>query len=166
MAKVECNKCKWIGKEEELFLEKDSSKSCPKCHSIALYDIVETKQVPNQENNVERTLVIFRRWKRNPKSVIAIFPLELGNGSPVLCSSYEHIGQHGACDPGIVCDTIACKDTDIDVIELIHELQSIGYNLTIGKRIPNNAIKVRQNRLRDIKEGVIDYDESSNTYSG
>jgi hypothetical protein len=99
--------------------------------------------------NTDRTLVIFRRWKRNPKSVIAIFPLELGNGSPVLCSSYEHIGQHGACDPMIVQDTIACKNTDIDVIELLHELQSIGYNLTIGKRIPRNAIEVRRRKLKE-----------------
>ena len=111
---------------------------------------------------MERTLVIFRRWKKNPKSVIAIFPYELGNNSPYLCSSYEHNGQHGACDPGIVCDTIACKDTESDVIELITELQSIGYDLTIGYRMPKNAMEVRKQKLKNI----IIHDESSNTYLG
>lgn len=105
------------------------------------------------ENN-DRTLVIFRRWKRSPKSVIAIFPLELGNDSPCLCQSFEHIGQHGACDPMVVQDTTAVNVSetgviDRDVLELMAELQSIGYNLTIGKRIPGNAIEVRRRKLKE-----------------
>jgi hypothetical protein len=101
--------------------------------------------------NSDRTLVIFRRGKRNPKSVIAIFPLEIGNDSPALCSSYEHDGQHGACDPGIIEDTIAAKIQETDVIELYHELLSIGYRLKIGKRIPDNAIEIRRGKLREIE---------------
>jgi hypothetical protein len=40
--------------------------------------------------------VIFRRWKCNPHTVVALFPeIAAGDG---LCLSFEHIGQHGAAD--------------------------------------------------------------------
>lgn len=99
--------------------------------------------------NTEKTLVIFRRWRKNPKSVIAIFPYELGDSSPYTCMSFEHVGQHGACDPAIVHDTRSCNESEEDVKELIAELQSRGYILKIGKKIPRNALYVREKALKE-----------------
>ncbi len=45
----------------------------------------------------DKTPVIFRKWPGG--DVIALFPTELGTADPYTCSSYEHVGQHGAADP-------------------------------------------------------------------
>ena len=76
-------------------------------------------------------IVIFRRWKDEPNSVIALFPrIDSGRG---LCSSYEHIGQHGGADYDLVMTKTDRTNTeDDDVQELINELTNqIGYTLKI-----------------------------------
>ncbi len=79
-----------------------------------------------------KTKVIFRFWKIS-NEVIAIFPEEPGNTNPMTCSSYEHIGQHGACNPyGIIQESRLA--TPEEYKDLKEELESIGYDLTIIKR--------------------------------
>ena len=79
-------------------------------------------------------IVIFRRWKAEPKSVIALFPrIDAGRG---FCSSYEHIGQHGGADYNhVIASTRPTYTNDDDVQELFMELTlQIGYTLRIQQR--------------------------------
>ena len=78
----------------------------------------------------EETLTIFRKFK-DEGDIIALFPEEdWGN---YLCSSYQHIGQHGSADyQGVV--SISTLATPEEYRELKEELESIGYTLKIRKR--------------------------------
>ena len=90
------------------------------------------------------TKVIFRWWK---KSVIAIFIEEPGTNYPGTCDSYQHIGQHGACDPSIISDSRPA--TEEEYASLKHELESYPYhyNLRVLKRSPNRAIDARRQKI-------------------
>ena len=78
--------------------------------------------------------VVFRRWKTGNKSVIALFPgIKADNSGN--CSSYEHIGQHGAADyTHVVSKTTPAYITDDDCRDLYRELEAIGYDIEIIKR--------------------------------
>ena len=94
------------------------------------------------------TPVIFRTWPKGPRSaVIALFPCEAASvGQPWLCSSYEHIGQHGAADPhGVVADTRPA--TPAEWCPLARELRRIGYRLRVLRRVPRNAYDLRRAQL-------------------
>lgn len=85
------------------------------------------------EKNKEMDKVVFRRWKGNPKSVIALFPYQ--DEGNYLCNSYEHHGQHGcAYYDNIINLTIPAKMEEEDVKDLYKELEERGYNLNIIKR--------------------------------
>src|SRR5674476_1543305 len=87
------------------------------------------------EKDKEKTVVVFRVWHKPNYGVIAIFP-EMRGSRIGLCWSYEHVGQHGECDPqGIVARSSPAKLFEIDALYV--ELESIGYNLTVKKRITN-----------------------------
>lgn len=81
------------------------------------------------KSKVEKTVVVFRVWHNG--DVIALFPNEdAGNG---LCSSYEHVGQHGGADyVGVVSLTRPAKPGEYR--ELATELRRIGYKLVIRSR--------------------------------
>jgi len=94
------------------------------------------------------TSVIFRTWPTGPRSaVIALFPCEAASvGQAWLCSSYEHIGQHGAADPHrVVAGTRPA--TRAEWQPLARELRRLGYRLRITRRIPRNAYDVRRAQL-------------------
>lgn len=82
------------------------------------------------------TPVIFRRFK-NGGDVIAIFPTIPGDMHHCTCSSYQHVGQHAACNPTyLIRDmTTPAAATDADVIALQKELVGQGYDdLVVIKR--------------------------------
>lgn len=81
------------------------------------------------------TPVIFRRFKKGG-DLIAIFPTLPGDSSPATCSSYQHVGQHGACDPvGLVGKTVPASTAEADVAKLQRELVDQGYDyLVVIKR--------------------------------
>lgn len=84
------------------------------------------------EQDAEKTIVVFRKWKKGEGSgVIAIFPELLGNNH--FCQMYEHIGQHGDGDPLIVSRTLPA--TLEEYADLKAELEGIGYNLDMRQRI-------------------------------
>ena len=64
--------------------------------------------------------------------VIAIFP-ELRGARVDYCMSYQHIGQHGDCQPDYIINVsqLASKK---EYKPLYDELLSIGYNLQVMKR--------------------------------
>lgn len=94
------------------------------------------------------TKVIFRKWQDD---IIAIFPEELGNCSWGTCMSYMHIGQHGACDPYMIVDnSIPANETEYH--DLKTELESIGYNLKVIKRLRYSHLQTRKAELKRLSE--------------
>ena len=80
--------------------------------------------------DTESTRVVFRVCK-DTNTVIALMPdIE---AQPGYCSSYEHVGQHGAADySGVLRKTR--KAEQHEEIPLLLELKSIGYNVQVITR--------------------------------
>ena len=85
------------------------------------------------------TKVIFR--KCNDGDIIALFPYEACNSFPSQCSSYEHIGQHGAADYSFVIDNSKPAKRE-EYEELLKELADlIGYDdLQVLSRAPSRYV--------------------------
>jgi hypothetical protein len=93
------------------------------------------------------TRVTYRRWNAQPRSIIAFLWGVDARPGKVTC--YEHIGQHGEADLGIVrlttlahyCPGRAGSDiTEADVkaaADLNKELESLGYQLALTERRPH-----------------------------
>lgn len=80
--------------------------------------------------DTESTVVVFRKW-RDGGDVLALFP-----GVPAgrrLCSSYQHVGQHGGADySSCISRTRPAKPGEY--AELKRELEAIGYSLVVKRR--------------------------------
>jgi hypothetical protein len=78
--------------------------------------------------------VIFRKWRRGERDVIALFPgIDEGRG---LCRSYMHVGQHGAADyMHVVRLTTPAQPAEYS--DLAAELRERGYDLDIRQRRPS-----------------------------
>jgi hypothetical protein len=79
------------------------------------------------------TVVIFRRWRSGPRSVIAIFPeIDVGDH---LVEMYEHVGQHaGGSYAKVIDSTRPASVEEPDVAALKAELEACGYVLRIRQR--------------------------------
>ena len=99
------------------------------------------------ENTPEKpTPVIFRKWK-DDGTIMALFPYDLGTDSPYTCSSYEHVGQHGAADPrGCIQQTTPAKPAEY--ADLKAELEGLGYKLKPMSRLQYDALLSRENQLK------------------
>ena len=91
--------------------------------------------------DTEKTKVIFRQWPNG--DVIAMFPEIAVDTVGFNCQSYMHVGQHGAASPSLVQDTKPADMKDKAVINLIAELEKIGYNLEVIKRFRYEHQKIR-----------------------
>ncbi len=76
--------------------------------------------------DTEKTLVTF--YKDADGSILAYFPLENWDSAGNK-TSYEHVGQHGACSPDYVKELKVAKPAEY--ADLQQELTSLGYNLTV-----------------------------------
>lgn len=88
----------------------------------------------------EKTKVVFRKWRKGG-DIIALFPdFEVLPGNKSYCMSYEHAGQHGPADYGIVT-----RDTEPatpgEYADLKAELEQLGYNLEIVSRRPSKRAR-------------------------
>ena len=103
------------------------------------------------KQDTNKTKVIFRYWK---DSIIAIFPEIPGDPNVYTCSSYQHIGQHGACDPeGIIDDKGSRLATPEEYNDLKIELETqVGYNLQIIKRNRYSHTETRRKEFKRIQE--------------
>jgi len=84
----------------------------------------------------EKTIVIFRKWKRSNfpyNDILALFPEENGSVLNNTCMSYEHIGQHGQADYAY-CIKKTLPANVIEYTNLKKELETIGYNLIVRKK--------------------------------
>ena len=97
-----------------------------------------------------KTKVIFRKYPKDG-DIIALFPLDLGDNSPYTCSSYMHVGQHGAADPLMVIQTTKlARPTEYK--DLARELTRLGYKLDIIKRNRYSFLTSRQRELKAMRE--------------
>ena len=80
--------------------------------------------------------VVLRRWKPSTgHGVIALFP-EMPEGRG-LVNSYEHVGQHGAADYGLVVQrSTPVAQQDPEALDLLRELRTRGYNPCAVRRRP------------------------------
>jgi hypothetical protein len=95
-----------------------------------------------------QTKVLFRKWKKDG-TVIALFPEEIADSSGYYCNSYEHVGQHGGCEPDLVIKKTT-PATKKEYQELYQELTAIGYNLKVMKYVPANAFYVRCKKISEL----------------
>lgn len=89
------------------------------------------------------TKVIFRMMRGE---IIALFPADAGNSNPSTCSSYMHIGQHGAADPALVVEYSRLA-TRKEYAPLATELSRIGYRLRIATRCSRSDYYTRRAQI-------------------
>ena len=80
--------------------------------------------------------VIFRKWK-DTEDIIAFLPDDPANYG--YCMAYEHVGQHGEADYYGLLD-ITVPATPEEYQDLLEELQSIGYDLKVYRRLQYKKI--------------------------
>ncbi len=109
---------------------------------------MDTYSQPANQEAVEETVVIFRRFRSDDKAVIALFPYLIHAG--YTCQSYMHVGQHGAADyDGMIQATVPARAEEEDVIDLTAELKHRGYNLKVAQRQNRNKfLEVYRKALR------------------
>ena len=96
----------------------------------------------NEKNEVQRNLqshnasyamtkVIFRKYKDG--DILALFPQVPADDLGVLCSSYQHIGQHGGADYTL-CISKTKPATPEEYAKLKAELENSGYCLIVRQK--------------------------------
>src|SRR5690349_13435158 len=95
---------------------------------------------------MESTKVIFRMWYVDGKyELIALFPeIPSDVTSWYNCLSYQHVGQHGGCDPFMIMNNSRPAKM-IEYYDLMQELESIGYILDIKQRMTQHMNDIRYN---------------------
>ena len=88
-------------------------------------------------------VVILRRWRAAPRSVIALFPAMPGEHGRI--NSYEHVGQHGEADYlRVVAQTEPVDVGDPEAQDLLAELRAIGYDTLVRRRRAGDSGDYRQ----------------------
>lgn len=95
------------------------------------------------------TKVIFRKWKTNG-DIIALFPEVPADNIGNLCSSYEHIGQHGGADYNLVVFYKTKPATPEEYADLKKELETLGYCLEVRQRATTRDYLNRRNAAKII----------------
>jgi hypothetical protein len=91
--------------------------------------------------DTETTVVVFRKWTRQcdqgpGDDVIALFP-EIP-GSPGMCESFEHFGQHGSAGyDGVLSITRAATPDEYADLKRELEAEPYGYRLDVRLRRPH-----------------------------
>jgi hypothetical protein len=82
-------------------------------------------------NKTNKTRVIFKKFDEG--DIIALFPELAGGMNPyTTCESYMHVGQHGATSVELAGLNPANPE---EYASLKAELESLGYDLTIARRM-------------------------------
>ena len=92
-----------------------------------------------------KTKTIFRKFPEG--DIIALFPEIPGTNEYWTCQSYQHIGQHGACDT-IGITMITKPATKEESAGLFNELKRIGYDMEMIKRFRYSHIITRMEQLK------------------
>lgn len=101
------------------------------------------------KSDSELTDVIFRKYP-DGGDIIAIFPAQLGTYDAYTCGSYQHVGQHGACEPmGVIRGTDPATPSEYKA--LAAELTQLGYKLRVVKRYSSRYLRIRQSELKQLE---------------
>lgn len=93
------------------------------------------------------TIAVFRTFQKGG-DVIALFPEIPGNCSGTTCESYMHVGQHGGAYPGCITGTRPATPEEIEPLKW--ELESLGYSLTIRKKVTRAMDEKRRANLQSL----------------
>ncbi len=96
------------------------------------------------------TLVVFRRWRDQPKTVFALFPELPSDYQGLYCDSYEHVGQHSGADY-YGCINASDPVSAEDAADLRRELERIGYPLKVIKRVSRRVHEARRATARGLR---------------
>jgi hypothetical protein len=77
--------------------------------------------------------VVIRVWNGDPDDLFALFPTDPADIYGHLCTSYQHIGQHGGADYHH-CIRNSRPATKTEARPLLIELRRIGYRPRVLKR--------------------------------
>lgn len=77
--------------------------------------------------------IVLRVWKDDDFDVFALFPTLPADNYGYLCTSYQHVGQHGSADY-YHCIANSRPASEAEAADLLAELRTIGYNLRPIKR--------------------------------
>ena len=90
------------------------------------------------QQDQHKTKVIFRKWL---SGIIALFPELPGTNDPYTCDSYMHVGQHSNASVDLMGITIPAKPEEY--ADLLHELESIGYNVQVAYKFTRKDLQKR-----------------------
>lgn len=89
--------------------------------------------------------VIFRVWRKHPRTVIALWPAVAVDSKGCYCNSYEHIGQHSGADY-FGCIPVTRPASSDEYADLLDELIRIGYT---DLRVIHRATPYHTNKRRE-----------------
>ena len=97
----------------------------------------------------EKTKVIFRTfYPEKGGEVIAIFPELAGDSNPYrTCMSYMHVGQHGAVSLDYTEFTFPSRADEVEPLK--RELESLGYDLKVIKRMRQDHLRLRKQETEE-----------------
>ena len=99
--------------------------------------------------DTEKTPVIFKLEKDGSGDVFAAFPQQTGTYDWWTMGCYAHMGQHASADMGYVAE---CKPAHpLQYKDLFEELESLGYNLEIRRKITQRDNDIRKAELERIR---------------
>lgn len=90
------------------------------------------------EKDKDKTIVIF---KKDAGGLFAFFPELPGTNDRYTCTYYAQIGQHSAGDVQLMASAKAAKPEEYAY--LFRELEGIGYNLTIRRKVSQKMNRTR-----------------------
>ena len=98
------------------------------------------------DQDEHETIVVFRC---DPDGgVFALLPEDPADEYGRLCTSYEHIGQHGAANYRS-CIERSRPATPVEYADLLEEMTRIGYRVTVRQREPAGARDRRRDEARN-----------------
>jgi hypothetical protein len=95
--------------------------------------------------DVDYTAVVFKKFKDG--DVIAFFPELPGDMSPGTCSSYQHVGQHGAASVDLLRDLRPATPAEYGPLKSELESAPYGYRFKVYKRAQRRFDKIRRDAL-------------------
>ncbi len=112
-----------------------------------------TEKLSGRGSAEKATPVLFRVWpKSEGGSVIALFPTIPADYAGRSVQSYEHVGQHGGADLGLIHRTRPA--TPPEYASLKSELESIGYKLKVCSRATRGMHDELMREVRRTASGV------------
>lgn len=96
------------------------------------------------EKDTEVTKVIFR--KEDDGEILAVFPALIAQPHSNYCSCYAHVGQHSSMMVDYFYNTKPVHNP-AEYADLKVELESLGYNLKVYKRMSRKDFEARENAL-------------------